>query len=205
MADRIFKPALAAACAALLLAVAASVAAPKPRGGGASGQITSAKIKNGTIRNVDIGTNAITGSRINEGSLKRVPDAEEIGGNQIDKINYHGTAGSGPIKILDLGGLQLNAGCAGGPDLSLDAGTTIAGSALLSATTDVSTGLPANAVHVPSMTTAGVQNLLPGADAPQVGQLRFIGSGGQVVTAEFATELGAGGGDCVVTGHAVFG
>jgi hypothetical protein len=47
--------------------------------------------------------------------------------------------------------------------------------------------------------------LLPQDQAPQLGELRFIGTGGEVVTVAFATELGAGGGDCVVSGHAIFG
>ena len=209
MADRVFKPALAAACVALLLAVAASVAAPKgdAKGGSAPRQVTSTGIKNGTIKNRDIAPNAITGARINEGSLKTVPDAGAVGGNQVARISYRGTVGGPATKILDLGGLQLNAACSAGPVLALEAGTTIPGSALLSATTDVTgpRGTPENAVHQPSMAANAVVPLLPGPDAPLVGSLRFMGAGGQVVTVEFATELAAGGGDCAVTGHAFFG
>jgi hypothetical protein len=204
MADRVFKPALAAACAALLLAVAVSTAAPR-RGGG-SGQITSSAIKNGTIRNQDIATNTITGSRIDESSLRTVPDAEAVGGNQVAKVSYRGAVGAGAIKILDLGGLQLNAACGAGPALVLEAGTTIPGSALLASTTDVSvTPGVGSTVHVPSMSAASVVPLVPAPGGPRVGQLRLMGAGGQVVTVEFGTEIGAGGGDCTVTGHAFFG
>ncbi len=198
MAQGVIKPALAAACAALLLAVAAALAAPRPGGGGS--QVTSAKIKNGTIRNLDIATNAITGSRIDEGTLKRVPDAEAIGGNQVDLINHHAQRGGAAVKILDLGGLQMNASCSPTAVLSLEAGTSLPGSVLLSSTTDASDGVSENAVYQTSMPSSGNVQLLPDDDAPQIGSLRFLGTGGQVVTVEYATVA-----DCVVTGHALFG
>ncbi len=43
---------------------------------------------------------------------RRTRNADTVGGNTVREINYTANAGTGPQTILDLGGVQLVAGCA---------------------------------------------------------------------------------------------
>jgi len=81
----------------------------------AAATINGATIVDHTIAGRKLINNTLTGTQINESSLATVPNAGTVGGVTVRKIFYApATNATTPKTILQLGGLVLNATCAGG-------------------------------------------------------------------------------------------
>ena len=105
-------------------------------------EVRGIDIRNSTIQGRDIGLNQVTGEDVREDTLGKVPSAVSAdtaasattaataasltGGATIGKIAYVGEAGSDFTKVLELGGLTLEARCvAGGPFLEVRANPSV--------------------------------------------------------------------------------
>jgi hypothetical protein len=86
-------------------------------------------IRNSTIRGRDVAFDTLTGADVSESSLGKVPSATtadsatsatsagsagSVGGIGMRRFNYAAEAGSGPVTVLDIGGLRLDASCGAG-------------------------------------------------------------------------------------------
>jgi hypothetical protein len=91
-------------------------------------------IRNSTIQGRDVAFNTLTGSDISESSLGKVPSAtaadtagsattansaNSVGGVTMRRISYVAQQNTGFVDVLNLGGLRLQASCAGGGDLDV--------------------------------------------------------------------------------------
>jgi hypothetical protein len=88
-------------------------------------------IRNSTIRGRDVAFDTLTGADVSEASLGKVPSAAaadtattatsagSVGGVGMRRFNYAAEAGSGPVTVLDIGGLRLDASCGAGGALQV--------------------------------------------------------------------------------------
>jgi hypothetical protein len=170
-------------------------------------------IRNSTIRSADVALNTLTGADVDESKLGQVPSAAQadnaaaagtVAGLTPARIAYSAPAGTGFARILDLGGLVLEADCSAGSVTSIRASTSQVNSAIAGIGTDP---------------TLDDGNFDPGetrpVDSADAGgaafQVSFRGSGGATVTVQLyalgSTDSIPGGGlnDCGVFGNAFAG
>ena len=88
-------------------------------------------IRNSTIQGRDVAFDTLTGTDVSEESLGKVPSAaaadtagsagtaNSVGGISLRRINYAAEQGSGPVTVLDVGGLRLDASCGAGGALQV--------------------------------------------------------------------------------------
>ena len=88
-------------------------------------------IRNSTIRGRDVAFDTLTGVDVSEASLEKVPSAAtadtatdattagSVGGVSLRRFNYAAEQGSGPVTVLDIGGLRLDASCGAGGALQV--------------------------------------------------------------------------------------
>jgi hypothetical protein len=77
-------------------------------------------IRNSTIRGRDVAFDTLTGADVSEASFAKVPSATtadsatsagSVGGIGLRRFNYAAEQGSGPVTVIDIGGLRLDASC----------------------------------------------------------------------------------------------
>ncbi|HEV3377072.1 MAG TPA: hypothetical protein VG126_07310 [Thermoleophilaceae bacterium] len=90
-------------------------------------------IRNSTIQGRDVAFDTLTGTDVSEASLAKVPSAatadtaisagtaDSVGGVGLRRFNYAAEQGSGPVTVLDAGGLRLDASCGAGGALEVRA------------------------------------------------------------------------------------
>jgi hypothetical protein len=88
-------------------------------------------IRNSTIRGREVAFDTLTGADVSEASLGKVPSATtadsattagsagSVGGVGMRRFNYAAEQGSGPVTVLDIGGLRLDASCGAGGTLQV--------------------------------------------------------------------------------------
>jgi hypothetical protein len=90
-------------------------------------------IRNSTIQGRDVAFDTLTGADVSEESLGKVPSAaaadtaasagtaNSVGGVGLRRFNYAAEQGSGPVTVLDVGGVRLDASCGAGGALEVRA------------------------------------------------------------------------------------
>jgi hypothetical protein len=141
-------------------------------------------IRNSTVQGRDVALNTLTGADISEQDLAKVPSATaadtattagSVGGVTPRAFAYAGQAGSGFVEVFNVGGLRLEAACAGGT-LEVRANPAVPNSEISSdfrppaAPTDEDFDPGDNFLVVDDMTT------------DRVGSIVFAGADGRVVT-----------------------
>jgi hypothetical protein len=137
-------------------------------------------IRNSTVQGRDVAFNTLTGADVSEESLGKVPSAAaadtaasatsagSVGGIGLRRINYAAEAGSGPVTVLDMGGLRLEASCGAGGALQVT-GAFADSSSEVSVSEDLqTTPPPANAL----------------VNDPGAGVIAFAEPNGSVVTVQ---------------------
>jgi hypothetical protein len=149
-------------------------------------------IRNSSVQGRDVALNTLTGADVSEQDLGKVPSAAaadsaaSVGGVTPKVISYAGETGSGFVPVLSLGGLTLEAACAGGPGpfLQVRANPVVANSEISSSGAFTNTDTDFD---------PGDNILL--ADNPSNGTLfiAFAGADGKVVTAQALTRQDTNG------------
>jgi hypothetical protein len=132
-------------------------------------------------------------------------DATRVGGQLIKRVFYAANSGSGPQQVLSLDGLTLTASCSsGGGDITVTAGTTVAGTLIhaggdfLSGGTPTGTPLYAENDHFNVGDTLDLTDAGGAAGDSVQGTLTYARPDGVVVTATYSEEEGT---DVLGTGH----
>lgn len=209
--------------------VMATVAVFMVLGGGAyaamklpKNSVTSKQIRKGSVKKSDLAKNSVatkqlnkravtggkvtkntlTGKNIDEATLGSVPEADRVGGNQIQQINYSAGANTPTETLFSIGGLKVTATC---PAVAPPGGV------VLTATTDTDNsiiGLPEQVnfftVGVDDDFDAGEELTMPIDDTTAVLSYGRGPDSSPVVTATFlANQWSGGGGTCKVVGTVV--
>lgn len=124
---RLPSPAMIVALVALGLATSGSATA--------LALVTSADIKNDTIKSVDVHKNALTGADIAEAKLGKVPNAKRVGGLVVRPIRAQQTSSTPERVVLDSGGLRVRMRCDSSSSVTVVASGT--GVQMLASTTVV--------------------------------------------------------------------
>jgi hypothetical protein len=150
-------------------------------------------IRNSTVQGRDIALNTVTGEDVNELTLGKVPSAatadsagtagsattagsaDSVDGVSFAKIDYVAQSGTGFVKILDAGGLTLEARCDVGSTMFVRANPAVANSEISS---DFGAITPNDDLDFdPGDNTIVIQ------DAPNVNVLiTYAGADGRIVT-----------------------
>jgi hypothetical protein len=140
-------------------------------------------VRNSTIQGRDVAFNTLTGADISESSLAKVPSAaaadtagsantatsaDTVGGVTMRRFNYAAEAGSGPVQVLDFGGLRLEASCGAGGMLQVR-GTPADPNSEVSVSSDLVVAAPTTFAD-------------PLVDEPGAGVIAFAAPSGAVVT-----------------------
>jgi hypothetical protein len=96
-------------------------------------------VRNSTLQGRDVAFNTLTGQDISEQTLGKVPSAASadtaanatnatnatnagsVNGVSMRRFNYAAEQGSGPVTVLDFGGLRVTASCGAGPTVNVQA------------------------------------------------------------------------------------
>jgi hypothetical protein len=110
-------------------------------------EVRGIDIRNSTIQSRDIAINAVRGEDVKEDTLAKVPSAlladsattaakattaDDVGGLMLRRIAFSGELGGEFEEILNVGGLTLQAHCTAGPNVEVQATTTVANSEISS-------------------------------------------------------------------------
>lgn len=199
--------------------VMATVAVFMILGGGAyaaielpKNSVTSKQIKKGSVKSSDLAKKSVEGSRvakdtltgknIKESTLGAVPEADRVGGSQVQQINYSAEADTPTETLFSVGGLTVTATC---PAISPPGGV------VLTATTDADNsiiGLPEQVnfftVGVDDDFDTGEELTMPIDDTTATMSYGRGPDSSPVVTATFlANQWFGGGGTCKVVGTVV--
>jgi hypothetical protein len=110
-------------------------------------------IRNSSVQGRDVAFDTLTGADISEESLGKVPSAGtadnattagsagSVGGIGMRRFNYAAEQGSGPVQVLDFGGLRLAASCGPGGTLEVR-GTPADPNSEVSVSSDLVTVVP---------------------------------------------------------------
>jgi hypothetical protein len=215
------SPALLVAMIALVVACAGSATA--------ASLITSADIKNRSIRGRDIRSETITsrnvkklsgrdvirngldGSDINENTLDPVPNAtnaqvaqaaataDQLSHARVLRLAFRQGPAPGPTVLYDEGGLRITAQCPGAGRMTARAAPTLPGVLRLAITHP---GSPARTTLLTDddFHANDSANLLSGGSDDISGTLTYFTTDGQVTTIQYLTQVG---GNCTLTGNAV--
>jgi hypothetical protein len=171
--------------------------------------VSRTKIARNAIDSSLVARNSLHGSDILESSLSTVPsatkaatadDAAKVGGRSVVKFAFVVPAGTAGTKVLELGGLTLNAACGAGPALSVTATTSVGGALIHAGGTWGATTAWYQADNAFDVTDTF--DLLPaGALGTDIsGVLTYVRQDGGVVTATFLAQETLTG--CVFAGTA---
>ena len=206
--------------------------------------VASKDIKNSSVAGTDVKTSGLTGSDVKADSLTgsdiaetglgKVPSASQadsaatagsantansansagsVGGLTLRKVNYRST-NAAATTIFNEGGLQINAACAAGGALTLNARTTKQDSSIYSHFDDLeSTGdlfdedLESGQFDTATIfdLEAGQGGANAGTDDPGLLHFQFDALDGTVVTGTLATDEAAPGSNCRVSGNVIVG
>ena len=174
--------------------------------------VTRSKIARRAVSSSEVGQDALTGTNIVESSLGTVPTASNatnagnagtVNGRTVEKMAFVAPGGTGATTVLSLNGLTLIATCAAGPDLSVVAGTSVAGALIHSG------GIGTSAVNGyyteddsfnPGDPPFNVLGATGGGGLQ--GTLTYVRPDGAVVTATYLVEEDPPGNRCVFGGTA---
>lgn len=168
----------------------------------AKNSVTKKKLKKATVTGSRVANDTLTGKNIDESSLSSVPEADRVGGNQIQQINYSAEADTPTQTLFSIGGLTVTATC---PAIAPPGGV------VLTATTDTDhsiIGLPEQVnfftVGVDDDFNTGEELTMPIDDTTAVLSYGRGPDSSPVVTATFlANQWFGGGGTCKVVGTVV--
>jgi hypothetical protein len=136
-------------------------------------------IRNSTIQGRDVAFDTLTGADVSEGSLGKVPSATaadtattagSVGGVGLRRFNYAAEQGTGPVQVLDIGGLRLEASCGAGGSIEV-LGTPADANSEVSVSSDLVT-LPPTTFADPLVNETGA------------GVIAFAAPNGTVVTVQ---------------------
>jgi hypothetical protein len=142
-------------------------------------------IRNSTIQGRDVAFNTLTGADISENDLAKVPSAAtadaattagSVGGVSVRRFNYVAQEGTGPVEILNFGGLRLTASCGLTGELEV-LGTPADANTEFQVSAELATPAPPTTFADPLVTE------------PAAGVLAFAAPNGSVLTIQaFAVE-----------------
>jgi hypothetical protein len=85
------------------------------------GQVTSADLAVGAVGTNQLGADAVTGAKVNESTLGRVPDATAWAGATVQQINLAlNDPTPATVNVINDPQIIINAGCGNGPDNEVD-------------------------------------------------------------------------------------
>jgi hypothetical protein len=176
--------------------------------------VTRSKIARRAVSSSEVGQDALTGTNIVESSLTTVPSATNatnaanaanaatVNGRTVEKFSFLAPGGTGATTVLSLNGLTLVATCATGPNLSVVAGTSVAGALIHSG------GIGTSAVNGyytadDSFNPGELFNVLGATGGGGLqGTLTYVRPDGLVVTATYLVEEDPPGNRCIFGGTA---
>ena len=174
-----------------------------------SGRSRGRRLPSEPIDSSLVGSDALTGSNIQESSLGTVPNATnadnaaKINGLGVQKFFFRGPAVTASAPVLSVNGLTLNAGCNSGTDLTVSATTTVGGAIIHSGGTWNTAGgveqdfyIEDNDFNVGN-TFDPLDNATTGSTSLE-GNLVYVRQDGGVVNASFLAQ--ETGGHCTFAG-----
>jgi len=179
--------------------------------------VTTAKIKKNAVTGAKVKDGSLTGADINLGTVGTVPSASHassadsagnantVGGNTVQLINYAGSPPNGPVQILNLDGFTLTASCNAGDELVVLANGPDGSRVQSTGQDSFAPAENKDAVFSDELGPASNLNLLFEDDDLVVGNTQFsLGSGGRAVSVVWEAEsFELPGPHCTFTGYAI--
>jgi hypothetical protein len=162
-----------------------------------AGSVGSSELAPNSVGSSDVIANSLTGADVNESTLEGTP-------RRFRRAMPDTTS---TVRILDLGGLRVDAGCSSAEELTLIASSAVDNAVFqINAVNDANTPLTIAAPDFEANDTRNLHAALASGDSMAAGTFTYTTTGGSVVSGSVVLGQGYpfddGAADCIVAGQA---